>query len=367
MSKSVSFLRRLRHRRLEMPTLRTSTLASLFFGQNCIKDFDGSRSNNFTLIRLILASLVLFGHSFPLTKNPPDPITQFTGVWIGDVAVNSFFALSGFLVAGSFVQNGALRYVFLRAIRIYPALFVCIILSVLVGSTITTLPISEYFRSPITWAYIKLNLTFTSAWYLPGVFESNPYDANVNGSIWTLPAEVRSYVIVLFAGVLGVLDNRMRINVAAFGALLMIQGSTFPLIEPLYVRPFAFFVLGVIFWANRDIVRLSPFIAILAFFAIVISQKYFPAEKLFAVCLVYLLFFIVYAIKHIDLDRFGDISYGVYIYAWPVQQYLWRDGQTGYDNFILAAPVTFALAIGSWFLIEKPALSVAKRFKRSTK
>ena len=104
----------------------TSTLA----------DYDGSRHNNFTILRIVLAWSVLYGHSFVVQKTEGirDPLAAlFQGsAWIGEIAVNGFFSISGFLVAASFVRRGVVDYLLSRALRIFPALIVCVFISVFV-------------------------------------------------------------------------------------------------------------------------------------------------------------------------------------------------------------------------------------------
>lgn len=287
-----------------------------------VSDFDGRRDNNFTLLRLIFASAVLFGHGFYLTKTDPDPISSAIGVWIGSIAVDGFFAISGFLVAGSFARQGVVNFALLRAVRVYPALIVCVAISIIVGATITTLPIATYFASPITWDYAKNIFLYNMYWVLPGVFETNSYSPIVNGSLWTLPVEVMCYFLLMCAGFLGALGTRLRINAAALAALVLVNYSSIPVIE--FVRPASFFALGVLVWANRHFIPLHSGIALLSCLLLVISVQV-PTLSLFPIALVYLIFYAAFAARHVDVDRFGDISYGVYIYAWPVQQLVWSD------------------------------------------
>jgi peptidoglycan/LPS O-acetylase OafA/YrhL len=324
---------------------------------------DGRRDNNFTTIRLLLAWLVLFGHSFAVTKSGLDPITSGLRLgFVGAIAVDGFFAISGFLVAGSFVRHGSVGFSVARILRIYPGLIVCTALAAFVlGPLVTTLPLGEYFSHPETSQYIKgAALWPTVRFYLPGVFENQPYSRGINGSLWSLVVEVRCYVLMLALGFVGALDGKLRANVVMIALLLtgIFDFEAIPLVghNPHWARPAAYFVIGALVWVNRRNIPLHPGIALIAIVAPFPAIGTVAFHFVFAPALVYLVFFAAYALPHVDLDRFGDISYGVYIYAWPVQQLMVWSGQGGYVNAALATPFVFALATLSWFLVERPAL-----------
>jgi len=331
-------------------------------------DFDGQRANNFTAIRLLFALLVLFGHSFAVTNTGPDPLTPFLGgqVWIGALAVDGFFAISGFLVAGSYARQGFVGFAVSRALRIYPALAVCILLSTfLLGPLVTTLPLVDYLTHPQTTQYLgNLTLWPRVYHYLPGVFQDQPYSTGVNGSLWSLPVELRCYLLLLMAGFFGCLDRQYRASVLVLAVLIIgyMNYSSIPLVgeKASWLRPSGYFALGVFVWANRARIPLHPAIALLASMApfLVMGTSYF--HLVFAPSLVYLIFFCAYGLPHFDLDRLGDLSYGVYIYAWPVQQLMVWDGQNGYANAAISMPIVLALAALSWHLVEKTALQLRR-------
>ncbi|MEF9978673.1 MAG: acyltransferase, partial [Thermomonas sp.] len=167
-----------------MSSTRSATLADAW----------SSGRNNFNLIRLFAAWLVIYGHAWAITGSAGGDIvtwlTQFK--FAGGVAVDVFFFISGFLIAASLERNDVRSYLASRALRILPALVACVALSVFVlGPLLTTA--TEYWRDPRTWDYLWANATLWSTRYgLPGVFASLPRDA-VNGSLWTLPIEARLY------------------------------------------------------------------------------------------------------------------------------------------------------------------------------
>lgn len=336
-------------------------------------DYDGSRQNNFTIIRLVLASSVLFGHSWAVTgARGSDPVTALLGgyVWLGAVAVNGFFAISGFLVAASLARQGFAGYTVARALRIFPGLAVCIALSVFVlGLSQTTLGVWDFLMSPQTRRYL-LNATLIPnfEWSLPGVFASHPYKA-LNGSLWTLKAEVTCYIVLALAGLAGLLRNRVTATITC--ALLVAIGYSASKHLPIlashatWAQPMGFFILGVLSWTHRQSIPLHAGLAVMS--ALVIAAMialHVPAgifHPVFAVCFVYLIFFVTFAVPHVDADRFpGDLSYGIYIYAFPCQQVVYWSGQGPYVNAALAGVLTVLLAAGSWLLIEKPALEMKK-------
>jgi len=163
------------------------------------------REDNFLLLRIIAAVAVIYGHSFSIAR--PDGsqdifLAHGWGVYSGEIAVDVFFVVSGFMVSGSYVGRGDLwHYAKARLLRIVPAYFVLLATCALVlGVAFSTLPPRDYFSDPSTFAYVLKNLRFSSdmAWTLPGVFEDHRMNS-INGALWTLPAEMRMYMLVATA------------------------------------------------------------------------------------------------------------------------------------------------------------------------
>jgi peptidoglycan/LPS O-acetylase OafA/YrhL len=234
----------------------TKGLFMTFFSKINLGDFDGNRRNNFTLIRIIFAWLVLYGHSYAVQKvaGISDPLGYlFQGsLWVGELAVNGFFTISGFLVSASLINRNVVDYSISRFLRVFPALFVCVFASVFVlGPWMSTLAIGEYFSKSETFAYLTNSLAFFKmCWMLPGVFESNGMSA-INGSLWTLTVEVRCYVLLALTGFLGLLKNRVISNITVLAVFLFGYScfSEFPLLgeNAKYARPSLYFLIGVFF------------------------------------------------------------------------------------------------------------------------
>lgn len=333
-----------------------------FFRVRFLSDFDGDRVNNFTLVRFLLAFLVLFGHSFPISGNGSDPVSMLIlpHAWIGSIAVGGFFAVSGFLVSASITNRSLIDFSVSRVLRLYPAVIVYSLVAIFViGPLACGVSLLAYFEQR-PW----LNLWNATLWEwkynLPFGFPGRPFEGATNGSTWTLPAELRCYVAVFFLGLIGVFNVRSVANVVLLSSLYLAayHYSVLPLFGSVesFREPLIFFVAGALFWANRSFVPLNWGVCVALLVAVYCfsgTQYYF---YVYIPCVAYVIFMFAYMFPHIDLDRYGDISYGMYIYAWPIQQLVWVPGQGAYTNAFLASLITLPVAYLSWRFIEKPAL-----------
>jgi peptidoglycan/LPS O-acetylase OafA/YrhL len=354
-----------------MTGLRIYSLAELVHG----------RANNFTLLRFVAASLVLYAHCYPLALGKGaghhDPLSLWLiprlGTGLAGLAVDAFFVASGFLITASYANRAHLAsFIEARVLRIYPALWVALFFTaVVVAGSATTLPAGEYFSHPKFWGYVVgtgtlLNLQF----HLPGVFADLPWPQGVNGSLWTLPIELTLYALVGAAGWLGLLHQRAAANLLfVIGLLLYLRAPQLTeTAQQLKVADLMLcFGLGGFLFVNREQIPMG-FVPMSALLALAWALRATPYGKLAAlVALAYgLLLFAYHPLLRLpSLDRWGDFSYGLYIYAFPVQQGLvWLHGGqvTPLGLFFQAFPITFGLAVASWFLVERPALRLKGRF-----
>jgi peptidoglycan/LPS O-acetylase OafA/YrhL len=359
---------------------------------------DTSRDrNNFDMLRLFAATCVVFGHSFDLLHvREPFPNVGGDLTW-GFVGVLIFFSISGFLVSRSWARNPRfLPFALKRTLRLMPGLLVAILLSALVlGPLVSTEPLHLYLRDPATKSYILQNAELQTNYALPGVFAHNAYPTAVNGSLWTLPVEVKAYVFLALVGLLGLLTRWRRampifaavaVAVCAtavrpdlplanhFGAALVDIQAAPALVHQVslgsynvYFELFAAFVVGAALYSVRDWVFLRWDLAALAVAGIVVAGIVGgPWPDLACVTLApYLVLCLAYrTAAYVRLPRwFGDYSYGVYVYAFPVQQVISQlvTPHSGWILFLLAMPVTFGLAVLSWHFVERPALDLKTR------
>jgi peptidoglycan/LPS O-acetylase OafA/YrhL len=329
--------------------------------------------NGFDLLRLLGAILVIYGHSFPLTGGLAP---GFMGNPISTIGVKIFFVISGYLIGKSWMSDPhLLRFTAKRSLRILPGFAANIIVVALVlGPLITTLGPSDYFNSTGLPQYFR-NLLFYPIYSLPGVFVNNIYPNAVNGSLWSLPVEILMYFTVPIFLARRHSDNGALILIGT--ALSIAFGVWFVRIHPLQA-PVAYygtsissildvacyFQIGALynFFEKNTLSRKWTSIGILIFLAFAVND-YIMGE----IALLLLLPYCVLSFGSADfsivkrlLGR-ADISYGMYLYGFPVQQLLVSkfEGMSALRNFAFSLPITALLALASWYLIESPAL----RFK----
>jgi peptidoglycan/LPS O-acetylase OafA/YrhL len=340
------------------------------------------RDNNFNLLRFFAATMVIWSHSFALrsTSVATDPLGGILGFGWAGIAVNVFFAISGFLIVRSYLRHDSLRiYVQARALRIMPGLIVAVLFCALViGPLFTTLSAQQYFSHDSVWKFIHSNITmFNRHPTLPGVFTGNPR-LGVNGSLWTLSYEVFMYFIVAVTGITGLLKKRNGIALICFAYLVyLIFVVSHPELAkewltprtPKYLRLSLYFFLGACLYIFRSKVPLSPLIIIGLWIFTATAYKASLFNHLFAVSLTYTTFWLALVPKGwiLKFNSYDDYSYGIYIYAFPVQQMLVA---TVTDIGVLqlfwsAFAVTLVCAWISCKLVEKPALRLNSKLTRN--
>jgi peptidoglycan/LPS O-acetylase OafA/YrhL len=338
--------------------------------------------NGFNTIRLLAAAAVLVSHSFVLTTGLPgsEPLYALTGgrASVADTAVGTFFVLSGLLIAASADRSTTQRSFWTkRAMRIGPALWVSVLLTWLVmGPLWTSIDIARYFASDTSFSYLANLVFLPNPYALAGVFEGNPLPGVVNGSLWTLRYEIICYAIC--AVVMAMPRFRTALVLAGWLAsfVLYYVGPHLPLWEPAayhltaLAKLFRFFGAGMLVYLLRDRVPLNRSAAwACALCAVVATVTPFFTEA-WAIFGSYLIIYFGYNAPRAfrDLTGRGDISYGTYIYAFPVQQIMVPFCMTTplpwLTNIALSLPVTFGLAIMSWILIERPAINLGHRLSR---
>jgi len=335
------------------------------------------RLNNFDAVRMVAALTVLVSHQFSLTGHGEAGLFEVHS-W-GGVAVLVFFSISGFLVAQSWDNDPRLHaFMARRLLRVWPALAVAVVLTACVlGPLIGSMPWRDYVHDPLFRRYFKI-LRFSNQLFLPTGFEGNVLGRVINGSLWTIPIEMKCYVALAVVGALGLLRPRWRPLLAvllvavaagylwpapwrygwivrrdmplefmlcfAFGMLCHYHRprTTGPGAWPLLAAAWA--AGAVAYAAHQQVLALVLWVPLTAVWA---GTSSWPVVR--------------------RLGRFGDVSYGLYIYAFPTQQlmiWLYKDRLPWGAVLLLAIAGTMALAFASWHGVEKHALRWKPRTPR---
>ncbi len=330
-------------------------------------------ANNFTVLRLLLAVAVVVSHAFSVTTGVvmDEPLAASTGFTLGEHAVNGFFVISGFLVTMSFDQRGWRDYVIARALRIAPGLIVAtLVVALLLGAAMTSLPLTAYIESPDLRRFVGMTLSsFKSNIALPGVFADNPFKFPM-GTVWTLKYEVLCYAGVLAFGLLGLLRSRAV-------SLALVAGLALSLMSLDLLRPDAaksletslrlplIFAFGAALYVWRNRARLSGPLALALMVVTALAGGTFLYKTLLFLSTSYAIMWLALApvLTRRTYEPKADLSYGTYLYGWPVQQSLHALFPAA-SALVLLAPsllLTFAVAAASWYGVEKPALALKAR------
>jgi len=332
------------------------------------------KNNNLNLLRMVLAAAVLLSHSHPLTQGlgTTEPLEAWLHFSLGTLSVYGFFFISGLLVTQSLCKRSNLfDYFCARSLRILPGLAVVVVLTAgLLGPLVTTEKFTAYFADKNTWSYVFANITLFKLQYsLPGVFVSNPYPGAINGSLWSLPFEIGCYVILAALWFVGAFRSPRRQLVAGIAFLLIVVGcailsryTTLPGRIVVFCQLAPIFAIGTAFYLARDKIKLSNWAAAGLLVTAATINYFISSPWLFCLAFSYSLACIAYYPNELLLryNRFGDYSYGLYIYAFPVQQlivWLCPGISAPWLLSLIAFPVSVLFAVGSWHIIERPAIA----------
>jgi peptidoglycan/LPS O-acetylase OafA/YrhL len=337
----------------------------------------GGRATGFDYMRIVLAVSIIAYHTIATCYGKAAEREITSGVFRAPVAMllPMFFALSGFLVAGSLERSRTLvMFLGLRAVRIFPALAVEIALSALIlGPIFTSWALGEYFTDPLFASYFW-NIVGDIHYFLPGVFEDNPYPGPVNPQLRTVPRELECYIAISLLAVVGVVRRRWML-LAAIAGLTGLRWAKD------YMRGDGFIV---------GVGTVDGFILVLAFLAGVAVYLYrenlpwsfplFRAAAALSVALFYLPMGdwfvplpVAYVTAYLGLQspaklgvlKGADYSYGLFLYGYPIQQAVATVPalREWYWNLLIALPAAALFAALSWTFVEKPALGWRKQVK----
>ena len=351
--------------------------------------------NSIDFLRLLLAVAVACGHCYPIGGFPP----QLTGILFGvpmypRLAVAGFFFLSGFLIARSYLESSSVaRYLWKRALRIFPAFWVCLIVTAFLLVPLMAWGeqrgLLDYFRpgAESPFRYVRVNaLLWIGQYSIHDLPRHVPYPRVVNGSLWTLFTEFQCYLAVIVLGAMGVLGRRTAL-VGVVALLLLMQASAFvrhlPLVSPFYryvlfrdplrLEQWLYFMIGCCAYQFRRRLVLDGRLFALALpfpFFTTIGALGVPAPPIIVLRLMaelqcfalsYALFWLAFCLPLKGFGRRGDFSYGFYVYAFPIQQLLAVFGLNRFGflpYFVFTVVGTLPWAVGSWFLVERPCLEL---------
>jgi peptidoglycan/LPS O-acetylase OafA/YrhL len=333
-----------------------------------LADVYQGRWNNFDFLRFGLATAVIWSHCYALSGRSMDPVFAFTRqIDAGSLAVDCFFILSGFLITQSWVSDPTLRdYAIKRALRLVPALVVALVFGALiVGPLVTPVPLSTYFTSWNTWAHFD-GVIFHRHLGSPLLFADNPLPNWLNSSLWSLRYEVFCYGLIAAFGMLrGVrwpVVSPLVLAVALAGQMLLVAGGHGGSITETTLRLVACFFAGSTLFVARDRLPFSPLLAAGAALVLLTAARAGGFRYLLPLAGGYLLLFLAIwpALGLQRFGRYGDFSYGLYVFAYPIQQAIMQVAGPAISIgvfFLLAFTPTLLLAALSWHFIEAPALA----------
>ncbi|MFF2297419.1 acyltransferase family protein [Arthrobacter sp. NPDC058127] len=333
------------------------------------------------MIRLGLAALVLFAHSFYLAGAGVGP--HIRGENLGGWAVAGFFALSGFLITGSRLTNGLGEYLVHRVARIYPAFLVCLLVTIAVFAPLGYLhqngSLEKYWSTettPLRFVFSNLflqmrqyDVSFTPA--------SVPFAGSWNGSLWSLYYEFLCYLVIATIGGLAWV-RRSPVPMAVAFALSVTLYANLSALKPfindvdfsLLAKLLPFFLGGALVQMLSSRIGLHWIAGLGSVVIVAVSVYAVPSwgGQLASPFIAYGLLWISSVLPSPRLIRVHDVSYGFYIYAWPVQQLLALYGVhgKGLAIYLLASCAgTLVLATLSWLFVERPVMRLVRRRRKN--
>lgn len=331
-------------------------------------------SNNFNFLRLLLTVLVLLSHSPELIdgdRHREILTSLFHTISFGELAVNGFFLLSGYLITQSWQRTPQLlNFLKKRILRIYPGFIVATLMCAFVVAPLGASH-SNYFAQFNAFQFLK-GMLLLSPPVVPPVFIGQPYPF-VNGAMWTIAYEFRCYLLVAVFGMVGIVDRRklwllFSICVLIFSIFpsflskINFRESSYLFGSPSdFIHFLTFFCAGGCFYLFREQIRYSQTWALFALPIVILSLFKLQALRLILPTMGAYIFFWFSFLDLPILKRFGtvsDVSYGVYLYGCPTQKLLtwYLPLLSPWLVFVLACGISFICGLLSWHLVEKPFL-----------
>jgi peptidoglycan/LPS O-acetylase OafA/YrhL len=349
----------------------------------------GSSRNSLGFLRTLFACLVVVDHAFPIGgyNGNLDPMWSWTNGQedIGGLAVAGFFVISGFLVTMSFERTrNVVQYFWNRFLRIFPGFWVCLAVTVVVFAPIAYLhqygTLNHYLTTsggPVSYFWDNMFLVINQ-WNIDNLLQHVPYRHTgyppaFDGSLWTLIYEFKCYIGIGLIGALGILRRRkvVVVGIAMVWWVAQLEDTLnphrlqgIPLLGDISMARLAFFFsLGALMYLYRDRILISDTLAIIAAVVYLVGMRTALYEGIGQVAFAYLCMWLAIRLPLKGFDRAGDFSYGIYIYAFPIEQLCavygaQRWGLAAYVLISLAGTALFA--VPSWFLVERRCLRLKR-------
>jgi peptidoglycan/LPS O-acetylase OafA/YrhL len=329
-----------------------------------------SRHNSLNALRLFLATAVIVSHSWPLGGfgADPSPARQSLGHW----AVVGFFAISGYLIAASRTRSSLGDFLAARVLRIYPAFLVCLILVAFVAAPLSTVLGPGHWTPGGGLSYVAHNFLLKIEQNgVSSTLPKAPYGPSWNGSLWTLFYEFVCYL--LMGAILsaprrwhGPLTGAAFVLTAIGAQIAVHRNMTGTAADFLSLAPV--FLAGSLLFIYADRVPVNWMYGVAALVLLPVAGWLNVVSSVGAPLVVYACFWLGIVLPLQRVGSRNDISYGMYIYAFPVQQLLavelvYRHGVALY--VVASVLCTIPLAAASWFAVERPALRLKKRMRRA--
>ena len=345
---------------------------------NTLEEAISERNSIIDILRLVYAIVVIFGHSFALSRSPAgfsDPVMNLIGFdYSSALAVDGFFLLSGILVSQSWVRNPSLgAFVLSRALRVWPGLIFCLLVTIFLFLPLSKEAVSSKYSyishifDPAIASYFINNTLFGSQEFkVSGYFVDSKY--GINGSLWSLRGEIIMYIFVGILGFLGLykkgLEILATIIVVLIASIFLMHDKVFPIIgyNGQFVAPVLFFCAGMLLYILRSLIRVGLIHVIFILFLYLMTDGYISKVAFYV-------FFMAGNVMLIGLDQKiktlkmgGDLSYGIYLYGFPIQHLIGQyfHQANPYQHFMLSITFVLPFAWISWRFIEKPSIFASK-------
>jgi len=346
-------------------------MGNTFGGSRTLGNTFDRRRNSLNAIRLMLAVLVIVSHSWAIGDFGEEP--ELGGAHLGTWAVLGFFAISGYLITASRLNSGARRFYRARALRIMPGFVVCLVVTATVFAPLSAVVHGSWSGTSATF-YVLRNLALYPPHFaqdgIVGTLASVPYQHMWNGSLWTLFWEAACYLLVGLA--VSVLKRQAVLPAVAAGYVIATAIGVvsnvglvpLPGIGERVVPLVATFLAGSLVFLVAERLPLTVVTSTVAACWLLVVVVLGLVQEAGGLPIAFLLLALGCRVEASSIGRRNDASYGVYIYAWPVQQMvvLLLGGRGDVWVVILASvAVTAPLAYLSCVLVERPALRLARR------